>query len=49
MVHLAQQGCTPVLCTRTARGVTEAEYIDLLPAQQVSGVIFAGGSTCLPR
>ena len=40
---LAQQGYTPVLCTRTAGGVTEAEYIDLLLAQQVSGVIFAGG------
>ncbi|WP_251150399.1 LacI family DNA-binding transcriptional regulator [Cellulosimicrobium sp. Marseille-Q4280] len=40
---LAQQGFTPVLCTRTAGGVTEAEYIDLLLGQQVSGVIFAGG------
>jgi DNA-binding LacI/PurR family transcriptional regulator len=40
---LAQQGFTPVLCTRTAGGVTESEYIDLLLGQQVSGVIFAGG------
>lgn len=40
---LAQQGFTPLLCTRTAGGVTEAEYIDLLLSQQVSGVIFAGG------
>lgn len=40
---LAQQGFTPVLCTRSAGGVTEAEYIDLLLAQHVSGVIFAGG------
>lgn len=40
---LAQQGFTPVLCTRTAGGITEAEYIDLLLGQQVSGVIFAGG------
>src|SRR5690606_17056121 len=40
---LAQQGYTPVLCTRTAGGITEAEYIDLLLQQQVSGVIFAGG------
>jgi DNA-binding LacI/PurR family transcriptional regulator len=40
---LAQQGFTPVLCTRTAGGVTEAEYVDLLLQQQVSGVIFAGG------
>ena len=40
---LAQQGFTPVLCTRTAGGVTEAAYIDLLLEQQVSGVVFAGG------
>ncbi|WP_026359977.1 LacI family DNA-binding transcriptional regulator [Amycolatopsis nigrescens] len=40
---LAQQGFTPVLCTRTAGGVTESEYVDLLLQQQVSGVLFAGG------
>jgi DNA-binding LacI/PurR family transcriptional regulator len=40
---LAQQGFTPVLCTRTAGGVSEPEYVDLLLAQQVSGVVFAGG------
>ena len=40
---LAQQGFTPVLCTRSAGGITEAEYIDLLLGQHVSGVIFAGG------
>ena len=40
---LAQQGFTPVLCTRSAGGVSEDEYIDLLLSQQVSGVIFAGG------
>ena len=40
---LAQQGFTPVLCTRTAGGITESEYIDLLLGQQVSGVLFAGG------
>ncbi|MEP7201384.1 MAG: LacI family DNA-binding transcriptional regulator [Ilumatobacteraceae bacterium] len=40
---LAQQGFTPVLCTRTQGGITEAEYVDLLIAQQVSGVVFAGG------
>jgi len=40
---LAQQGFTPVLCTRTAGGVTEAQYVDLLLGQQVSGVLFAGG------
>src|SRR3982074_3567117 len=40
---LAQQGYTPVLCTRTAGGVSEAEYVELLLQQQVSGVVFAGG------
>ena len=40
---LAQQGFTPVLCTQTAGGVTEADYIDLLLSHQVSGVVFAGG------
>jgi len=40
---LAQQGFTPVLCTRTAGGVTEADYVALLLQQQVSGVVFAGG------
>ncbi|WP_143261804.1 LacI family DNA-binding transcriptional regulator [Allokutzneria sp. NRRL B-24872] len=41
---LAQQGFTPVLCTRTAGGVSEADYVELLLAQQVSGVLFAGGA-----
>ena len=40
---LAQQGFTPVLCTQTAGGVTEADYIELLLQHQVSGVVFAGG------
>ena len=40
---LAQQGFTPVLCTQTVGGVSEADYIDLLLQQQVSGVVFAGG------
>ncbi len=40
---LAQQGFTPVLCTQTAGGVTEADYIELLLSHQVSGVVFAGG------
>ncbi|MFG3658688.1 LacI family DNA-binding transcriptional regulator [Streptomyces sp. NPDC047706] len=40
---LAQQGLTPVLCTQTRGGVSEADYVDLLLQQQVSGVIFAGG------
>ncbi|GAA5059947.1 DNA-binding LacI/PurR family transcriptional regulator [Thermocatellispora tengchongensis] len=40
---LAQQGFTSVLCTRTVGGVSEADYVELLLAQQVSGVVFAGG------
>jgi DNA-binding LacI/PurR family transcriptional regulator len=40
---LAQNGLTPVLCTRTAGGVSEAEYVDLLLQHRVSGVVFAGG------
>ncbi|MDR2896378.1 MAG: LacI family transcriptional regulator [Propionibacteriaceae bacterium] len=40
---LAQQRFTPVLCTRSAGGVTEQEYVDLLLDQRVSGVIFVGG------
>ncbi|MEU9595142.1 LacI family DNA-binding transcriptional regulator [Streptomyces sp. NPDC048193] len=40
---LAQQGLTPVLCTQTKGGVSEADYVELLLQQQVSGVIFAGG------
>ncbi|GAA4169752.1 LacI family DNA-binding transcriptional regulator [Gryllotalpicola koreensis] len=40
---LAQNGYTPVLCTQTAGGVSEADYVDLLLQQQVSGVVFAGG------
>ncbi|MEU5339785.1 MULTISPECIES: LacI family DNA-binding transcriptional regulator [unclassified Streptomyces] len=40
---LAQSGLTPVLCTQTKGGVSEADYVDLLLQQQVSGVVFAGG------
>src|SRR6476660_3382458 len=36
---LAQQGLTPVLCAQTKGGVTEAEYVELLLQQQVSGVV----------
>jgi len=41
---LAQHGLTPLLCTRTAGGVSEAEYVDLLLQHRVSGVVFAGGA-----
>lgn len=40
---LAQNGYTPVLCTQTAGGISEADYIELLLQQHVSGVVFVGG------
>ena len=40
---LAQRGFTPVLCIRTAAGLSEADYVAMLLDQQVSGVVFAGG------
>jgi DNA-binding LacI/PurR family transcriptional regulator len=40
---LAQRGFTPVLCTRTAGGLSEADYVDMLLEQHASGVVFAGG------
>jgi DNA-binding LacI/PurR family transcriptional regulator len=41
---LAQQGFTPVLCVRSAGGLSEADYVRMLLDQQVSGVVFAGGN-----
>jgi LacI family transcriptional regulator, repressor for deo operon, udp, cdd, tsx, nupC, and nupG len=40
---LSRRGITPVLCTRTAAGVPEAAYVQMLLEQHVSGVIFFGG------
>jgi DNA-binding LacI/PurR family transcriptional regulator len=40
---LAQRGFTPVLCTRSAGGLSEADYVSMLLDQHVSGVVFAGG------
>jgi DNA-binding LacI/PurR family transcriptional regulator len=40
---LAQRGFTPVLCIRTAGGLSEADYVAMLLDQQVSGVVFTGG------
>src|SRR6202521_2508948 len=34
---LAQRGFTPVLCTRTAGGLSEADYVAMLLERQVSG------------
>ncbi len=44
---LAQRGLTPALCARTIGGISESDYVDMLLDQQVSGVIFAGGSYAL--
>jgi DNA-binding LacI/PurR family transcriptional regulator len=40
---LAQRGFTPVLCTRSAGGLSEADYVGMLLEQHVSGVVFIGG------
>jgi LacI family repressor for deo operon, udp, cdd, tsx, nupC, and nupG len=40
---LSRRGVTPVLCTRTAAGVSESAYVEMLIEQHVSGVIFFGG------
>jgi DNA-binding LacI/PurR family transcriptional regulator len=41
---LAQRGFTPVLCTRTAGGLSEADYVSMLLDQHASGLVFAGGN-----
>jgi LacI family repressor for deo operon, udp, cdd, tsx, nupC, and nupG len=41
---LARRGFIPVLCTRTFGVVSEADYVDMLLDQHVSGLIFAGGN-----
>ncbi|HEX8008301.1 MAG TPA: LacI family DNA-binding transcriptional regulator [Trebonia sp.] len=41
---LAQRGFTPVLCTRTMGGLSEANYVQMLLEQQVSGMVFAAGN-----
>ncbi len=40
---LAKRGFTPVLCTRTSAGISEADYVEMLLEHHVSGVIFCGG------
>ena len=42
---LAQRGFTPVLCLRSAGGLSEADYVDLLLDQHASGVVFGGGDS----
>ncbi|WP_328581036.1 LacI family DNA-binding transcriptional regulator [Streptomyces sp. NBC_00370] len=41
---LNKRGFIPVLCTRTADGVSEAHYIDMILKQNVGGIIFIGAS-----
>lgn len=40
---LAQRGYTPVLCTQTPGGVSEDEYVEMLLARGVAGIIFIAG------
>src|SRR6201984_1436355 len=40
---LAKRGLTPVLCTRTSAGISEAADVAMLLDHHVSGVIFSGG------
>ncbi len=41
--HLAAAGYTPVLCTQTPGGVHEDQYVEMLLARGVSGIIFVSG------
>lgn len=41
---LARRGLSAMLCTRTADGVSEANYIEMLLAQNVAGIVFVGSS-----
>jgi DNA-binding LacI/PurR family transcriptional regulator len=41
---LVQRGFIPVLCTQSAAGVSEADYVELLLQHHVAGVVFAGGN-----
>ncbi|MEU9200650.1 LacI family DNA-binding transcriptional regulator [Streptomyces sp. NPDC048332] len=41
---LNKRGLIPVLCTRTADGVSEAHYIEMLLDQNIGGIVFIGAS-----
>ncbi|WP_212825268.1 LacI family DNA-binding transcriptional regulator [Catellatospora sp. TT07R-123] len=41
---LIKRGLVPALCTRTADGVSESHYIEMLLSHQVGGIVFVGGS-----
>lgn len=40
---LARNGYTPLLCTQTASGATEDEYVETLVSASVSGIVFVNG------
>lgn len=40
---LAHHGYTPLLCTQTASGVSEDEYVETLLAADVAGIVFVNG------
>lgn len=40
---LSTSGYTPLLCTQTAGGITEDQYVSLLLDQHVAGIIFVSG------
>ncbi|MFE9045908.1 LacI family DNA-binding transcriptional regulator [Streptomyces sp. NPDC012421] len=42
--RLNKRGLVPVLCTRTADGVSEANYIEMLLKQNIGGIVFIGSS-----
>ncbi|MFK4122458.1 LacI family DNA-binding transcriptional regulator [Streptomyces longwoodensis] len=42
--RLNKRGLIPVLCTRTSDGVSESNYIDMLLAHNIGGIIFIGSS-----
>ncbi|MFJ4830803.1 LacI family DNA-binding transcriptional regulator [Streptomyces sp. NPDC088747] len=42
--RLNKRGYIPILCTRTADGVSEANYIEMLLAQNIGGIVFVGSS-----
>ncbi|NED82965.1 substrate-binding domain-containing protein [Streptomyces sp. SID11233] len=42
--RLNKRGLVPALCTRTADGVSEANYIEMLLGQNIGGIVFIGSS-----
>ncbi|MEV4086449.1 LacI family DNA-binding transcriptional regulator [Nonomuraea fuscirosea] len=44
VTELIRRNLLPVLCTRTADGLPEAHYVQMLLAQDVGGIVFIGSS-----